>query len=265
MKNTGIHLQLAYRSPAGNRDLRYSVTMNVSYYKNEIVRLSDVPGETIIGTAYRGTIYTRAKAGTSFPEFYGYKVLGIFQTQDEVDKYPAYGTYNAPGRFKFADVNGDGKIDDNDRTYIGNPNPDFTAGLSGNIQYKQFDLNASFYASVGNDIVNVMRRNLDFNWFQRNRSKRRLYESWGSPYLKDNKDAKMPMAELNDGTDMLPSTYFIEDGSFLRLQSLQLGYNLPKKLTGKTSLDRCRILCNGNESFYHYKIQRTGSSGTDQR
>src|SRR5690606_3554041 len=103
-----------------------------------------------------------------------------------------------------------------------------------------------FYASVGNDIANVLRRSLDFNFFQKNRSTRRLYESWGSPYLADNKNAKMPIAEINDATSQLPSTYFIEDGSFLRLQSLQLGYNLPAHLLNKVSVNKCRIYVMGS-------------------
>ena len=166
---------------------------------------------------------------------------GIFQDQAEVDKHATYGSYNAPGRFKYRDVDGNGIINNSDRTYIGNPHPDFTSGLFGSLQYKQFDLSATFFASVGNDIVNVVRRAMDFNMFQQNRSKRRLYESWGSPYLSDNKDAKMPKAEITDATSMLPSEYFVEDGSFLRLQNLQLGYNLPKTFLQKHSIANVRI------------------------
>ena len=242
MQNRGLDLQINFGSDRLKKhSLIYDLTFNFSHFKNKIVKLSDVAGEKIIGDLYRGAIYTRAQSGTSFPEFYGYKVIGIFQTESEVDKYPPFGTYNAPGHFKFADVNGDGKIDEGDQTFIGTPFPDFTVGFTGDVQYKQFDLTADFYASVGNDIVNVVRRSLDFNFFQWNRGKTRLYESWGSPYLKDNKDAKMPIAELNDATDMLPSSYFIEDGSYLRLQTLQLGYSLPKPFLDKIRMNKIRV------------------------
>ncbi|HRO46940.1 SusC/RagA family TonB-linked outer membrane protein [Agriterribacter sp.] len=246
MSNKGIDLQLNYRGTALNNDLRYNIGVNFSHYKNKILKLSDAAAETIIGSSYREHIYTRAERGTAFPEFYGYDVVGIFQTQDEVDKHAPFGTYNALGRFKFRDVNEDGVINNDDRTYIGSPHPDFTAGLTAGIQFRQFDLSAIFYASVGNDIANVLRRSLDFNFFQKNRSTRRLYESWGSPYLADNKDAKMPIAEINDATSQLPSTYFIEDGSFLRLQNLQLGYNLPSHWLNRISVNKCRIYVMGS-------------------
>ncbi len=249
MNNKGIDLQLTYRGVAIGGDLKYNIGINFSHYKNKIVRLSDAESETIIGSSYREHIYTRAERGTSFPEFYGYDVLGIFQSQAEVDKHAPFGSYNAPGRFKFRDVNGDGTINDKDRTYIGSPHPDFTAGLTLGAQYKQFDISAMFFASVGNDIANVLRRSIDFNFFQKNRSKRRLYESWGSPYLADNKNAKMPIAELNDATSMLPSTYFIEDGSFLRLQTAQLGYNLPKALLNKLSVTKARFYIMASNLF----------------
>lgn len=241
MSNKGIDIALNYRGKALRGDLRYSVGINFTHYKNKILKLSDAASEAIIGSSYREHVYTRAQAGTAFPEFYGYKIEGIFQTQEEAAKHPAFGTYNAPGRFKFTDVNGDGVISDLDRTYIGSPHPDFISGLNLNVGYKQFDLAAIFYASVGNDIANVLRRSTDFNFFQKNRSKRRLYESWGSPYLDDNMNAKMPIAEIGDATSQLPSTYFIEDGSFFRLQNLQIGYSFPKQFLNRISITSCRF------------------------
>ncbi|MCG8308796.1 MAG: TonB-dependent receptor [Cytophagales bacterium] len=245
MKNTGIDLQLNIDGAGLNDDLAYSFTANLTHYKNEIVKLTDVEDEFIQGATIREQVYTRAEKGSSFPQFFGYDILGIFQTQEEVDAHPPAfgetGTYNAPGRFKYRDVNGDDIIDDKDRTYIGNPHPDFTAGLIGEIRYKSIDLVANFYASVGNDLLNLSRRTLDFNLFQRNRSTRRLYESWGSPYLENNEDAKMPIAELNDVGSQQPSSYYVEDGSYFRLQSLQVGYNFSEQLTSKISLNTVRI------------------------
>ena len=144
------------------------------------------------------------------------------------------------------------------RTYIGNPHPDFTSGFIANVGYKGFDLLASFYASVGNDILNLNRRTLDFNLFQRNRSTRRLYESWGSPYLENNEDATMPIAELNDVGSQQPSSYYVEDGSYLRLQTLQLGYSLPKHLINRINLSKVRIYVMASNVF-----TITGYSGLD--
>lgn len=244
MKNTGFDAQLSFHGSGLNNELRYDVTANVSHYKNKLIKLSDNE-EMIIGGSIREQYYTRTETGTSFPQFFGYEVLGIFQTEEEANNHPAAfgqnGTYNKPGHFKYRDVNGDNVIDDNDRTYIGNPHPDFTTGLLANIQYKRFNLTASLYASIGNDLLNLARRSLDFNLFQRNRSTRRLYESWGSPYLEDNRDAKMPMAEINDSGSQQPSSYYVEDGSFLRLQSVQLGYNLPERVVNAISISRLHV------------------------
>jgi TonB-linked SusC/RagA family outer membrane protein len=250
MKNVGFDIGLNYNGYAFNKELTYRFSAIVSHFQNEILKLSDEGGEFIDGPRIREQYYTRAEPGTSFPEFYGYKVDGIFQTEEEADAHPAAfgsdGTYNKPGHFKFRDVNGDGVIDSDDRTYLGSPHPDFSGSFTGFITYKQLDLSFQFYGSYGNDIMNVERRLMDFNFFQTNRGKRRLYESWGSPYLADNRDAKMPIAELNDADSQRPSSYYVEDGSFLRLQQLELGYSLPATLT---KLVRLRVYIMATDLF----------------
>lgn len=248
MENKGVDIELNYASSA-TKEFKYRVGLSFSHYRNTILRLTDDDSENITGPSYREHSYTRAEKGTSFPEFYGYNVLGIFQTQEEADAHAPFGSYNAPGRFQFEDVNGDGLINSEDRTYIGSPHPIFTSGLNANFSYKSVDLSVSFYASVGNKIANIVRRQTDFNFFQKNRSKRRLYESWGSPYLSDNSKATMPIAEVNDATSMLPSSYFIEDGSFLRLQSLQLGYTIPAQLSNQIKISNARIYVSATNLF----------------
>lgn len=175
--------------------------------------------------------YTRATAGTAFPQFYGYIVDGIFQNQEEVDSYPPafgeFGTYNQPGRYKYRELDKSGFITTDDKTYIGNPHPDLTGGLTVNLKYGNFDMNLFFYGSYGNDMVNLVRRYIDFGFNQSNASKNALYKSWGSPYLKENKDAILPKYDLHEGSAQ-PSTAWVEDASFLRLQNLQFGYSLPQ-------------------------------------
>lgn len=248
MENKGVDVELNYSSSA-SKDFKYRLGLSFSHYRNKILRLTDEDNESITGPSYRDHSYTRAEKGTSFPEFFGYNVLGIFQSQEEADAHAPFESYNAPGRFKFEDVNGDGIINSDDRTYIGSPHPIFTSGLNANFSYKGIDLSMSFYASVGNKIANIVRRQTDFNFFQKNRSKRRLYESWGSPYLSDNSKATMPIAEVNDATSMLPSSYFIEDGSFLRLQSLQIGYTIPNRLTNRIKMSNARIYVSATNLF----------------
>ncbi|HOK74106.1 MAG TPA: TonB-dependent receptor [Bacteroidales bacterium] len=240
MKNTGIDLQLGYSNSALGGDLRYSADVVFTTYKNEVVRLTDVATDFYQGSTYREKIYTRTQSGRAFPEFFGWVCEGIFLDQAEVDAWPkafgATGNYNAPGSFKYKDVDGNGYIDSNDRTYIGSPHPDFTAGLTLDVEYKGLYVNANFYASYGNEIVNYVRRFIDFTQFPSGKSKKRLYESWGSPYLNgDNSKATMPIIYSNDSRHQEPSTFFVEDGSYLRLRSLRVGYDLNRLLKNKLS------------------------------
>jgi TonB-linked SusC/RagA family outer membrane protein len=237
MQNKGFDLTLGYANTALNGDFTYSADLVLSHYKNELTKLTDVSSDFYEGSAYREKRYTRAMTGHAFPEFYGYIVDGIFQTAEEVAAAPPAfgqtGTYNAPGFFKYRDVDGNGFIDANDRTFIGSPHPDFTAGLSINLGYKGFSLSTTLYATVGNEIVNYVSRFIDYTQFESGKSHRRLYESWGSPYLANNADATMPILLNNDTPSQEPSTAFLEDGSFLRMKTFRLGYDFNKLLNNK--------------------------------
>lgn len=240
MKNNGLDIQLGYSNSALNGDLKYSADLVFSTYKNEVVKLTDVATDFYQGSGFREKRYTRTQSGRSFPEFFGYICEGIFLDSAEAAAWPkafgATGTYNAPGSFKYRDVNGDTIIDANDRTYIGSPHPDFTAGLSLDVEYKGFFINANFYASYGNEMINYVSRYIDFTQFPSGKSKKRLYESWGSPYLNgDNSKATMPIIFSNDSRHQEPSTYFVEDASYFRLRSLRAGYDLNRLLKNKLS------------------------------
>ena len=228
MENNGIDVELGYSGSGINNELKYNVALNVSRYQNEVVKLSGEEGEFIQGNSFREMVYARAEAGTQFPEFYGYVVEGIFQSEEEANNHPEAfgGGYNQEGAFKYKDVNGDGAINADDRTYIGSPHPDFTGGFNFSASYKNFRLSTRLYGSYGNEMVNYVRRWIDFNQFLGNRSERRLYKSYDSPYLDNNENAEMPIARDDDTNDQLPSTYFVEDASYLRMQNLKLSYDL---------------------------------------
>ena len=228
MLNTGFELDLGYRGTAMNRELRYSVSVNVSHYKNEIVRLSGNDKEFIEGADLRQSRYTRTEKGRAFPEFFGYIVDGIFQNQAEVDAHATFGNYNKVGRYKFRDVNGDGRITADDRTYIGSPHPKLVGGMNFNVEFKGFDLNGQFRFSYGSKVVNYARRWMDYEQFKGGRSWESLYKSFGSPYLVG--EATLPMAEPGISESQMASTVFIENAGFLRLGNLQLGYNIAKLL-----------------------------------
>ncbi len=236
MKNKGFDLELGYNGTALGGELMYTIGLNVSRYKNELVNLSGNDNEFLSGGTIRGQDFTRAEKGSEFPSFFGYTIDGIFQSQEEADDHPVVTeepSYNKEGVFKISDVNGDGQIDADDRGFIGSPHPDFTTGFILNVSYKGFNLYTNLYASVGNEVANAINHMIDFNKFQGNRSTKRLYESYGSPYLSDNSQAAMPMARINDARDQLPSTYFIEDGSYLRMQNLRLAYDFKRLFSNK--------------------------------
>ena len=195
--------------------------------------------------------------GFSMSQFYGYKVVGLFQSQGDVD---AAATQDGaePGFFQYQDNNGrdadgnltgepDGQITPDDRTFIGNPNPDFTYGLNLVLGYKNFDLTAFFYGSQGNDIFNYNKWWLDF-WpsFQGQKSTDLLYNSW----TPSNTGATVPKASntSNFSTNTVSNSYYIEDGSYFRLKSLQIGYTFPKSIAGNI-FSNLRIYVQGVNLF----------------
>jgi TonB-dependent starch-binding outer membrane protein SusC len=240
MQNRGFDLELGYQNTAVGGDFRYAVSTTFSRYVNEITRLTEDVQEEIVMADHRQVQYSRASVGTSFPQFYGYIVDGIFQTQAEADAHPAFGDYNAPGRFMYRDLNEDGEITPADMTYIGNPHPDFTGGLNIDLGYRRFDLNMFFYGSYGNDMINYVRRWIDFGMFSGGKSRDALLYSWGSPYLDDNRNARLPIHDLASGSQQ-PSTHFVEDGSFLRMKNLRLGFSVPERWTNIAQIQRLRV------------------------
>ncbi len=245
MRNRGFDLELGYRNTAIAGKLRYSANLVLSRYVNEIVKLTDNVEETIITGSNRQFNYLRATKGTAFPEFYGYIADGFFETQQEVDDHPAAfgtgGTYNALGRVKFRNLNDDNVIDANDMTYIGNPHPDLTGGMNIELGYGNFDLSILLYGSYGNEIIHYAKRPNEYSLGNANSVKDRLYKSWGSPYLNgDNSKATIAIADDNTGSEQ-PSTLFVEDGSYLRVKTIMLSYNVPNSLASKLTMKGLRV------------------------
>jgi hypothetical protein len=171
--------------------------------------------------------------------FFGYEVVGLFQSAADVDASPTQDGAEE-GFLKYADIDGDGEITPDDRTFIGDPNPDFTYGLNLNLSYKNFDLTAFFYGSQGNDIFNWNKWWIDF-WpsFQGQKSQDLLYNSW----TPDRTGATTPKAsnKSNFSTNTVASSYYLENGSFVRLKNLQLGYNIPESILSKAKITSLRV------------------------
>ncbi|MFC4872488.1 SusC/RagA family TonB-linked outer membrane protein [Negadavirga shengliensis] len=241
MTNKGLDLNLGYNDTGLGGDLRYSVSANYSMYRNNVDVLDENEDNVFFGNTSRVPAVTVTQAGYPISSFFGYNNLGIFQTQEEADAHPPYGNYNAVGKFKVEDVNGDGIIDDNDRTIIGNPHPKFVYGVNVNVGYRNWDLTLFGNGSVGNDIFNYMRYWTDFNTFQGNKSRDALYNAW----TPENPGGTTPIMDADDQISSRPSSYFIEDGSYFRLRNVQLTYSLPQPTLNALGLTRASVYFQG--------------------
>lgn len=256
MTNKGIDIGLTKRGNIIN-GFTYDVGFTFSKYKNEVTRVLDNPLATIVGASTRlNGSPSITRVGDPISSFYGYKLDGFFNTQGEVDAfneiYNPSGTTTpwirpAVGRWRIKDVNGDNIINAEDRTIIGSPHPDFQSSLNVSLGYKNFDFTAFVFWNQGGQIFNLSRYNTDFSTFQFNRSSRMLYESW-TPELGN--DAKLPKLDLLDTYSNVNVTdYYLEDASYVRLRTLQLGYTFPNALTNKVMIDRLRVYVQAQNLF----------------
>ena len=234
MQNTGIDLMITNRAKI-TRELKLITSLTFTTYQNEITAITNdglafFDYNSPANESNRiGAPITRNMVGSPMNTFFGYQVAGIFQSAAEVSSSPTQDGA-APGRFRYADINGDKKINSDDRTILGDPNPDFTYGLNLGLEYKGFDLSAFFYGVQGRDIFNYTKWWTDFSGgFPGGRSTRALYESW----LPDGSrpGAKTPIQETSNGfsSGSTVNSYYVEDGSYLRLRNLQLGYTFKLK------------------------------------
>jgi TonB-linked SusC/RagA family outer membrane protein len=245
MKNNGFDIQLGYNNTALNGKLTYAATLTGTHYKNKLVKISNNPNEIIYHNE-RQVDYSAATIGHAFPEFYGYIVEGIFQNAaDTTGAPPSFGPfYNKPGHFKYKDVNKDGKISSDDRTFIGSPHPKFTGGLNIDLAYAGFDLNLFLYGSYGNKMINYVARWIDYGQFNGGLSKDALYNSWTT----SNPNARLPMFD-QDAISQYNSTAFVENGTFTRLKNLRLGYTFPQSLLNKIKVQSIRLYVQATNLF----------------
>jgi TonB-dependent starch-binding outer membrane protein SusC len=218
MKNTGFDLSI------GHEGAWWNATLNAGHYKNKIIAIA---GET--ESFFSTGIDIRAdvpvvinQVGHPIGAFYGYIAEGMFRDAADVASH-ATQAGAAPGRIKFRDVDGDGNITLADRTIIGDPHPDFTAGLDLGARWRDFDISTTFFGTFGNDIFDNQKEFYVFREFNTNVRKDLFANSW----TPQNPNAKYPRIDKNDTFSWQPSSFYLEDGSYIRLRSLQLGYTMP--------------------------------------
>ncbi len=246
MENRGVDLGLTYRGTIG-KSLNFDLGLVLGTYKNEILRVgeSDESFFSGGGSRFAGTGITRSIKGSPISTFYGYKVLGIFKDKAEVDAAPDHSAVGGAkvGRWRFADLNNDKKIDGKDFGDIGNPHPDFTYGLNLALTYKKFDFTAFIQGTQGNELYNYTRYWIDFETFNANRSYESLYESWDP---QTNPNSLLPRLDFSDQqSNQYSTSYYIEDGSYVRIKNLQLGYQLPSATGKKIGMDNLRFYVQG--------------------
>ena len=246
MRNQGIDLQIINRGNLTS-DIKYDLTFNNSFLKNEIVAFA--PGITnLTGGGFRGITPIRMEVGTSLSSFYGYKVIGYFGSAAEVASAPAQSGAGV-GRFRYADTNGDGKIDPSDRTYLGSPVPTYTGGINIGLTYKNFEFATYVYASVGNKIWNQSKWFTDFfGSFEGSGKGERAKQSW-TPALGNSALAPIWESASNISTNAAENSWYVEDGDYIRFQNISLGYNIPKQYTSKLGIKRAKFTLSANNLF----------------
>lgn len=291
IENKGIEIALNAR-PIQNKNFEWSTDVNISINRNKLKSLS---GSTaLVGYGQWTDVVSRTEPGQSLYGFYGYIVEGIYQDFDDILNSPVNtlqsnnpivdngdGTYSWStdpsdysrtnttwvGDIKYKDVNGDGIIDENDKTYIGSPLPKWTFGWNNTFRYKNFDLNVFINGSVGNKVGNYLKMKLTHMnsvWTNQlsdvldratltaidgNTSAAYWYDDISNVVVA-NSNATLPRASINDPNDNDAwSTRYIEDGSYIRLKSITLGYTFDKKLIEKIGITNLRLTLNATNLF----------------
>jgi TonB-linked SusC/RagA family outer membrane protein len=248
MNNHGIEVDINYQ---GGNKVKYSIGANASFIKNKVTQL-DGAGSFVGSTVYGRSSQeiSRTYEGQPIASFYGWKTNGLYQTQAEIDNDPALrndprkGNIK-PGDVRFRDLDGNGLIDGADRTNLGNPNPNVTAGLQANISYKGFDLAANFTGVFGVSLYNADRmQGIDptypFNLYAEDMGR------WTGPGT-SNTIPRMSLDRSND--NYRTSDLFVESGNYFSLKNVTLGYTLPASWAKKAAMSSVRIYTSGQNVF----------------
>ena len=244
MSNSGIEFDLSYRDNYG--DFSWSISANATYTKNVLTELGD-DATSLYGSSHKIGQLTRGVVGLPFPYFYGHMSDGIFQNPEEVAAHvnkdgKLLQPNAAPGDVRFLDIDGDGDIDDDDRTYIGKGTPDWSFGLNIGLEWKGIDFNMLLQGVVGNQAFNVTRRT-DLYYINLPKT---ILNRWTGEGTSNTQPRFMFDSPNNN---YRASNLWVEDASFLRARNMQLGYTLPQKWTKKVAIQRLRIYAQAENLF----------------
>jgi TonB-linked SusC/RagA family outer membrane protein len=245
MNNKGIELELSTTN-VKTRDFKWTTTANISHTENKVRELGK---ETYLRNQGERTEVYQTKVGDPLVQYYGFKTDGVWLSQAQIDEAKAAGLTSPlalvfiPGGLKLVDVNGDKIIDNNDRTVIGNPYPDFTWGINNAFTYKAFDLSFSFQGSQGGELING-----DPNYNETKRTNRNYTDNrWVSAMFPG--DGKTPY-ETN-GFNWMLTDYVVEDASYIALRDVTIGFTMPEEFAKKCLVNGLRLYFSGQNLYFY--------------
>ena len=253
MKNTGVELTIGYRNAVGA--FHYDISGNIATYRNEVTKLP----ETIAARGTFGGNGVESVVGHPMGAQVGYVYDGIFKSQAEVDNHAVQNGAGV-GRMRWKDLNGDGMITEKDQTWIFDPVPDFTWGLNINLQYKNFDLNMFWQGEQGKDVISDLKKQTDL-WSGLNISNLNKGDRMLDAWTPMNNGSNIPaVSTMDNNNEKRVSSYFVENGSYAKLRTIQLGYNFSKKMCDKMRMERLRLYVSAQNLI---TIKSSSFSGVD--
>lgn len=254
MENRGFEFNIGYRNQT-HFGLKYDVTANISSYRNKITALPT----TVAANGTFGGNGVKSVIGHPMGAQVGYVADGIFKSQEEIDNHATQEGAGL-GRIRWKDLTGDGKITEADQTWIYNPVPNFTYGFNIYLEYKNFDFTAFFQGVQGVDIISDLKKETDI-WAGLNigflNKGKRLLDAWSAT----NPDSNVPALSLSDNNnEKRVSSYWVENGSYLKLRTIQFGYNFPRTITSKLAMQRLRMYVSAQNLF---TIKSSSFTGVD--
>ena len=254
MENRGFEFNIGYRNQT-HFGLKYDVTANISSYRNKITALPT----TVAANGTFGGNGVKSVIGHPMGAQVGYVADGIFKSQEEIDNHATQEGAGL-GRIRWKDLTGDGKITEADQTWIYNPVPDFTYGFNIYLEYKNFDFTAFFQGVQGVDIISDLKKETDI-WAGLNigflNKGKRLLDAWSTI----NPDSNVPALSLSDNNnEKRVSSYWVENGSYLKLRTIQFGYNFPGTIASKLAMQRLRMYVSAQNLF---TVKSSSFTGVD--
>lgn len=252
-ENKGFEFLVSWKDEVG-KDWNYFISANLSINDNEVTRVNTGANPIYgggVGLA-NGSLATRTILGEPIGHFYGYNVIGVFQTDAEAEA-SAPGAGLKAGDFKFEDISGpsgkpDGQITTHDRVNLGSPFAKYSYGINTTVNYKQFDLTLDFQGVSG---VKVYNANLGWRYGSENFTKDFYDKRWHG----EGTSNSYPSARIGSTYNSRPSSYFVEDGSYFRIRNIQLGYTLPSALINRWGLSRFRVFANAQNPFTSFSYR----------